>query len=259
MEEEDFFAPRPPIVTAKNAPRKCKSRKEKVSVETDENSNTNNAFLELVGEIKSSQKSEYTIDPDVIARDIISGKSFNSEDPQLIKEVISYIKIYQKQVEASKYKEITSNLDSLLLEAEKTQFQKDELQFLKLEIEFAKTDYKIFKHTQLGKETDMMENLKSHIDSIKEKHQTILSQCSPEEKEELIVKQQAEVDEAEKLAQQQLDEFHKFITAELKPYKSKLQSLKQQYEIALDKNALWSAKHPVQIKTSTSSKIVKPK
>ncbi|EAY13113.1 M protein, putative [Trichomonas vaginalis G3] len=257
-EEEDFYAPRPPMIQSKNAPRKCKQRKEKVQIAQPENTNNNREFLELIEELKATPKSEYTIDPDIIAKDIINDKSFTSEDPQLIKDVTAYVKSYSKQISNDQLKNYLTMLDGLLLEAEKIQFQKDELQFLKLEIEFAKTDYKIFKHSQLGKETDLMENLKTHIDSIKEQHENQLSQCASEELEDLKGKQQKELEEAKKLAQQQLDEFHKFITAELTPYKSKLQSLKQQYQLAQDKDALWNVKHPPQMKMAKTSKIIKP-
>ena len=256
-EDEEFFDPRPPIKQKRSAPRCSRFTQIKIKedpVKTEDTPDDIQISFPL-------PKAEYTIDPRAIADDIISGKEFKSDDQDLIVQVIEELK--SKITDSSKetIEEICDNLEDMREDAEKTKFQAEELAFLELEIGFAKTDYKIFKHKMLAKETDLIDSCHNHIDSLKKKHAEDLAAADPSQREQLMEAQEHELENAETLAEQRIKDFHKFIEAELTPHRSKLQKLKAQQQIAQDKEALWRVKHPVPASKSKEkmAKIIKPK
>ena len=255
-EDEEFFDPRPPIKQKRSAPRGSRFNKVKIKEdqikEEEESPELNIQFRQT--------NSEYSYDPIAIADDMLSGKNFQSDDQELISQVINELKSRISDSNKEVIEEFCQNLEDLKEDAEKTKFQQDELTFLELEIGFAKTDYQIFKHKMLAKETDLIDNLKEHIESLKIKQKSELDSANEDEKPQIIERQKKELEDAESQAEQRISDFHKFIEAELTPYKSKLKKLKAQQTIAQDKDALWKAKHPIptnKIK-DRAAKIIKP-
>lgn len=257
---DNFFDPRPPLKESKSTAHSLRFRSGEFQIKVKEKEPEINENEEILNEPKINIKSEYSLDASAIVDNIISGKNFKSEDPQLIEQVIFEIKA---RINDSNKELITlrvKELEEMKEDAMKIEFQREELEFLQLEIGFAQTDYNIFKHKMLAKETDLIDRLKEQIESVKEKQAEELRNASEESKEKLIEKHKKEIENAESLAEERIKEFHKFIEAELKPYKSKLKGLKTQQELAKDKDSLWKAKHPAQAKTKDKgAKIIKPK
>ena len=253
-EDEEFFYPRPPIKQKRSAPRG--GRFSKVKIKEDQNKEEESQDFEISIPQKSA---EYSYDPIAIANDMLSGKNFTSDDQELISQVINELKTRVTDSNKELIEEFCQNLEDLKEDAEKTKFQQDELTFLELEISFAKTDYNIFKHKMLAKETDLIDNLKEHIEKLKNNQKSELDSAPESEKEQIMERQKKELEDAETQAEQRISDFHKFIEAELTPYKSKLKKLKAQQSMAQDKNALWKAKHPVPNKIADKgAKIIKP-
>lgn len=254
--DEEFYSPRPPIKQPKSNPRIKRATFKEKSPEKEISKNENE---EIYNQVEKESSEEYTMDSETIAARLLSGSRVGYIIPELIPSIKSIIESKRSNYPNDFLDEIISLLDDMNEDAIKTEFQQKELSFLKIEIGHAKTDYKIFKHKMLSKEADLLSALEEQIEDIKERHQIELEECNDDSVlPDLIAKQEKELQDAENSAEIRIQDFHKFIEAELSPYKAKLKSLKAQEEIAQDKERLWRTKHPISTQKGKASLIVKP-
>lgn len=256
-ENGDFYHPRPPIKSNKYNPRS--NRSTTTIKTTDKNSKLSESSNESPLKEESPQLN-YKFEPDKIVIRLINGQEVNLINEDQYYEVIKLIDEKKDILNINKYTEIIKYLDNCLDNIIKTNFQNQELELVRLEIGYAQTDYNIFKHKMQGKEADLLETLENHLNDIKNRHKTELENCKCN-KEELLEKHRVELEKEETLAENTINDFHKFVESELQPYRARIRQLQIQEEIANDKDKLWKIKNGTTSALSSRNKnpeIMKP-